>query len=210
MKYDLHTHTKHSRCSLIKPGENIKAAVRAGLAGIAVTDHNSIKGALETARLARKNKEFEVIIGEEVMTDIGEILAYYITEHIKPGRAVDVIDNIKSQGGLVCLAHPYSVGIIRKKTGIEKEILRKIDCIEAFNARTSNSANRLASALAKKSGLAMTGGSDGHFLGEIGNGHTICKSDLHKEILQRKVRAGGNNSLFWFWRCVSFPVRLVR
>ena len=82
MKYDLHTHTNYSKCSNLKPEILLKIAKKRGLNGLAVTDHHKIKGALKVSKLNR-DKNFEVIIGEEVTTDFGEVLAYYINKEIK-------------------------------------------------------------------------------------------------------------------------------
>ena len=60
MKYDLHNHTNHSPCSNLKPEILLKFVEKRGMNGIAVTDHNTIKGALEVKKL-NKDKDFEVI-----------------------------------------------------------------------------------------------------------------------------------------------------
>ena len=79
MKYDLHIHSKYSACSNSSLKDIIKKAKKTSLDGIAITDHNIIKGALEAKKL-NKNKDFEVIVSSEIKTDNGEILAYYINE----------------------------------------------------------------------------------------------------------------------------------
>ena len=64
MKYDLHVHTKYSKCSNLKPSVILKRAKEKGLNGIAIADHNTIKGALEVKKL-NKGNSFEVIVGED-------------------------------------------------------------------------------------------------------------------------------------------------
>ena len=82
MKYDLHNHTYYSKCSNLKPEILIKAAKKKGMDGIAVTDHNTMKGALE-ARKLNKDKDFEVILGEEIGTNFGDVIGLYLKKEIK-------------------------------------------------------------------------------------------------------------------------------
>ena len=82
MKYDLHIHTYNSACSILKPNTILKIAKRVGLDGIAVADHNTIKGGLEVSK-ANKDKNFEVIPSIEVNTDRGHVLGLYVNKEIK-------------------------------------------------------------------------------------------------------------------------------
>ena len=71
MKYDFHTHTKYSADGYINPKTLVKVADKAGLTGVAVTDHNTIKGGLEAKKYGNKN--IEVIVGSEILTDKGRL-----------------------------------------------------------------------------------------------------------------------------------------
>ena len=71
MKYDFHTHTKYSADGNINPKTLVKVADKAGLTGVAVTDHNTIKGGLEAKKYGNKN--IEVIVGSEILTDKGRL-----------------------------------------------------------------------------------------------------------------------------------------
>ena len=95
MKYDLHTHTCYSKCSNMKPDVLLNAAKKRGLNGIAVTDHNTIKGALEVKKL-NKDKDFEVIVGEEISTTAGDVLAHYINKPIKSTNFFELFDHLAS------------------------------------------------------------------------------------------------------------------
>ena len=105
LKYDLHIHTKYSMCGNLEPSLVLKLAKKRGLNGIAITDHNEMKGCFKTKKL-NKDKDFEVVVGSEVRTDKGDLLAYYINEPIKSRELFDVLDEIKGQGGLAVVAHP--------------------------------------------------------------------------------------------------------
>lgn len=199
-RYDLHIHTHYSRCSDLKPKKLLKKAKEKGLDGIAVTDHNTIKGALETKRL-NKDKNFEVIIGEEIMTDKGEVLGLYLKEEIKPGKFKKVVKDIKKQKGIAVIAHPFAVGI-RKKA--DNKSFNKVDAIEGFNARSLfNFENTKAQIKAKELKLPITAGSDSHFSSEVGKAYTKFDGNLKKAIKNKKTNIKGNNSFSLIYRLRS-------
>lgn len=208
-KYDLHIHTHCSPCSINKPADVLKRAVKLGLSGIAITDHNEIKGALEVKAL-NKNPNLEIIIGEEVMTDQCEVLAYYVKEKIKPGKYEDVIREIRRQNAVCSIAHPFSGG---RRAHVSLKFFEKLprellpDAMETFNGRIIvPSANRKAKALAGRLGLAQTGGSDGHFLFELRTGYTEFDGDLKNALRQRKTVSYGKRKLTIIRRLLSFLV----
>lgn len=176
---DLHVHTKYSRDSRNEPALILERAKNLGLDGIAVTDHGTIRGALETKKLNR-DRDFSIIVGCEIKTDRGEIGAYNISEEIKSRELNAAIDEIKSQGGLVWVPHPFDVmrkGVIRKDA--LSEITKRIDLIEGFNARTFGLFNKKAQAFAMENKIPMVAGSDAHMPWEIGKGTTEFR-DLKK------------------------------
>jgi len=192
MKYDLHNHTHYSPCSNLKPEILLKLIKKKGMNGIAVTDHNTIKGALKLKKL-NKDKDFEVIIGDEVKTDYGDVLTYYIQEEIKSRDFFSVVDEVKAQDGLIAIPHPFRTSInptLKFRFPIEK-IKNKVDAIECFNARMLPGDNRIAQAVAKKLGMTGIGGSDAHFRFEIGRAYTVFDGDLRKAIKQKKTGYGG-------------------
>ena len=207
-KYDLHLHTNYSKCSTNDPAKLLMRAKKKGLDGIAITDHNEIRGAQKVAEL-NDDPDFEVVIGEEVMTDKGEILVYYVKERIKPGKYEDVIREVRRQGAVCSVAHPFTSGG-RKKAS--KDFGKKLpDAIEGFNGRLAfGMANRKARAFAKKLGIPTTGGSDGHFLFEIGAGYTIFEGDLKTAIKKGLVKHGGRRKFPMLQRFLSGVVRFVR
>lgn len=187
-RYDLHIHSKYSACSNLRLKTILKIAKKRKLDGIAVTDHDTMKGNMLIRKL-NKDKDFDIIPGEEIMTDNGEILAYYIQEEIKPGRFEDVIDRIHAQDGLVSIAHPYT---LIRKISLKRDIKKRVDAIEGFNGRNIVPyLNKRAGLLAKKLNVAVTGGSDAHFFFEIGNGVTMFNGNLRDAILKRKTSITG-------------------
>ena len=190
MKYDLHNHTHYSPCSSLKPEILLKLTKRKGMNGIAVTDHNSIKGALKVKKL-NKDRNFEVIIGDEVRTNYGDVLAYYLHKEIKSRDLFSVIDEVKAQNGLIAIAHPFRTSINPKFSYPLEKLKNKIDAIECFNSRMLPGNNEKAQKLAKKLKIPGIGGSDAHFRFEIGRSYTIFDGNLRKAIKQNKTNYKG-------------------
>ena len=192
MKYDLHIHTHHSRCSNLKPQIILKLAKKRGLDGIAITDHHETKGALEIKKL-NKDKNFEVIVGEEVSTNLGDVLAYYLSEKIGKLDFFEVVDEAKKQGALIVIPHPFRTTFIKNhkfRIPIGK-VKNFIDAVEGFNARTLPRDNKKASSVADNLKIAKTAGSDSHFFFEIGTARTIFDGDLRKALKSRSTRLEG-------------------
>ncbi|WP_414469626.1 PHP domain-containing protein [Methanobacterium sp. ACI-7] len=193
MKYDLHTHSKYSSDGILKPESMVKLAKKKGLSGIAVTDHNTIRGGLEAKK--HETDDLKVIIGSEVMTDRGEIIGLFLSEEIKATNFNEVVDEIKEQEGLVIVPHPFDL-MRTSSFKLQKEDIKKIDCIEIFNSRcVNNQSNIEAAEFAKFYKLGTTGGSDAHFGHEIGNsGITIMDEDVRKSILNENMLVFGKRS----------------
>jgi len=166
LRADLHTHTYYSRDALTSPGKYIYSCLKRGINCVAVTEHNSIAGALAIQELA----PFKVIVGEEIKTNAGEIIGLFLTEEV-PARLSpeETVERIKRQGGLVSIPHPFD----RFRSGLGNEglsrILPRIDLIESFNARTLLSQdNNKARTFAEENGLIAIAVSDAHSPGELG------------------------------------------
>lgn len=204
--YDLHVHTKYSRCSLLEPAAVLKILKKKGYNGVAITDHNTIKGAIATKKL-NKDKNFEVVVGEEIRSFLPgrghcHILGFYLNKEIKPAGIFEVVDEINSQGGLACIAHPFTEGI-RANVGGRQQLLRqlkkKLVALECFNARNPFAfLDEKARQDARKLNLAMTSGSDGHFAFELGSAATKFdgRLGLRDALKKRKTIAAGGTRFF--------------
>jgi predicted metal-dependent phosphoesterase TrpH len=190
MKYDLHIHSKYSYDSFLKPDKIIKIAKKRSLKGIAITDHNTIKGGLKALR-ENKDKEFDLIIGAEIKTDLGDIIGLFLNEEIKSRRFYEVIDEIKSQDGLTVLPHPY-----RQHKNPEK-MVDHVDLIEGFNARTKKIYNDKSCQLAKGFECTVIAGSDAHLAFEIGRGLTIVKGEIRKSLKTGRTEINGRESNYY-------------
>ncbi len=160
-------HTHYSPDSGMSPETLVAKCQKAGLNLIAVTDHNTIDGALAVRSLA----PFTVIIGEEVGSAEGEITGLFLTETIPRGLPpVETARRIKDQGGLVSIPHPFDRfrrEVIRQQA--LDDILPYADIVEVFNARNNMDAdNRKAYEFAEEHGLLTSGVSDAHTAIELG------------------------------------------
>ncbi len=134
LKIDLHVHTCYSPCSNLSLHTIERVARQRGLDVIAITDHNTIAGAVE---LMSCPAQLRVIVAEEIKTREGEIIGYFLTEEIPPALSVrDTIREIRRQGGLVSIPHPFDIlRISRLGRTVLEEIISDVDMIEVFNSR---------------------------------------------------------------------------
>jgi predicted metal-dependent phosphoesterase TrpH len=168
---DLHMHTNASPDCLNSPGEVVRQARELGLDRIAITDHDQIEGAFE----ARELDPELVIVGEEVRTAEGlDLIGLFLTAHISRGGTFrEVADEIRRQGGVVYVPHPFD-----SHRGTTEDFLEGvrdcIDAVEGFNARIHDSRrNERAQQWALARGLPLGAGSDAHLLSEIGRARVI-------------------------------------
>lgn len=196
---DFHSHTIFSNDSLTRPESLIAISRRRGLDRVVITDHNTIAGALAAHAL---DPEL-VIIGEEIMTTRGEILAAYVTEEIPPGLSPqETIKCLRSQCAFISVSHPFDSW----RSGAWKleyllEIAPLVDAIEIFNARCMIPAgNQRASEFARQKHLPGTAGSDAHAAFELGAATLLLPQFADPDELRIVIREGkvqGRLSPFW-------------
>jgi len=168
-----------------------KILKKKGFRGMAITDHNTVKGAFKKYDI----EDFIIIPGIEISTDRGHLLGLGIEDEIKSRKAEDAIDEIHDKEGIAIIAHPYRIfsGAIKNFEGLN------IDGIETFNARSFPSQNKRAAKLAENMKKSVTGGSDAHYVWEAGRGYTIVDADSEDEviekILKKETKSGGEMSI---------------
>ena len=186
---EFHTHTIYSKDSLAKPEQIIETCRKKGIDRLIITDHNTIAGAIEAQKLAPDL----IIIGEEIMTTRGEILAAFVTEEI-PAMLTpqETIVCLKAQGAFISVSHPFD--FTRSGHWLESDllsILPYIDAIETFNARCLlPRMNRQAQEFAEKYDIASTVGSDAHALFEIGKATLTLPKFKSGDELRKVIRQG--------------------
>lgn len=197
---EFHCHTHASKDSLSRPDALIKTARRKGLDRVVVTDHNSIAG----ARAAQLLDPELIIVGEEIMTTKGEILAAFVQEEIPAFLSPqETIKRLKDQGAFISVSHPFDE--MRKGGWKENDLLEIIpfvDAIEVYNSRCMLPRfNRKAREFAEKHHLAGTVGSDAHAVFEVGRSVLLLDQftgpvEMRKVIRNAKFRVKW--SPWWF------------
>ena len=174
---DLHCHTNASFDSLSRPQAVARAAAERGLTHLAITDHDRIDGAL-AARDAAPDS-LTVIIGQEVRTTTGDLIALYVERPIPPGLTpAEAAGRIREQHGLVGLAHPFDrfrAGAGRRGWEAELEaLIPQLDFVEIWNARLlAGGGNQQAAEFAHLHKLPGVAVSDAHTVVEVGVAYTI-------------------------------------
>lgn len=194
MKFDLHVHSKYSSDCCLEPKELIKAAIKKNLNGIAITDHNTIKGGLKVKKY-EESDDLKIIIGSEISTDRGDVIGLFLSEEINLTDFYGVISEIKDQNGIIIIPHPFDESRHSALYPTDEDI-KYIDCIEGFNSRCiAQQYNNKAIEFGKKHKIPITAGSDAHFANEIGNAGIIIDSeDLREAILKNDIRIFGKQS----------------
>ena len=201
-KADTHIHTTYSD-GLLTPEETVDAIARAtDLKVIAITDHDTAEGAFVAQAYARRHApDLEVIIGQEVTTDEGDVVGLFLKATLPRYKtAAEAVSAIHAQGGLAVAVHPYSRWT---SLGLMQGVAHKIrelpfDAIEVRNGFPTNFiSNPLTTWLNRRFGqnLPEMGGSDSHAPVTAGQPHTrfpgSSATDLRLAIEQGNVTAGG-------------------
>jgi predicted metal-dependent phosphoesterase TrpH len=173
MKVDLHCHSEASSDCITPLADIPKQCRQAGIRVQAITDHNEIWGAKKLKALveADPDDDLQVIVGEEISTNQGEIIGLFLEEKIEPGLSPEeTVRQIREQGGLVLLPHGFDpLKRYRLRPDALTQIAGQIDIVETFNARISRPRwNRAAVDYCEERKLLMSAGSDAHRLADIG------------------------------------------
>ena len=186
MKRDIHVHSTYSDGT-----DSVKSLVRRakqlGLDGIAITDHNTVKGGCEALKYA--TDDFTTIPGIEVSSKEGHILVLNVTDDIKKGiPAEEVAEKAHELGGIAIPAHPYDM----IRTGIGDLALRDcFDAIEAINGKTFINSKNVRK-IAKENNITCVGGSDAHCASELGSVTINLEGDLIDAILKGDIEINAN------------------
>ena len=199
MRLEFHCHTDYSGDGLISPRKLVEVCRQKGIDRIVVTDHNTIAGALVACRLDPQR----VIIGEEILTQSGELLAAFVQEEIPPGLpALETISILREQGAFISVSHPFDTH--RKghwKIPALLDIAPLVDAIEVFNSRCIfPSFNHKARAFAREHGILGTVGSDAHAASEVGQATHLLADFTDTASLKSALATGKEETrLSGFW-----------
>jgi predicted metal-dependent phosphoesterase TrpH len=186
---EFHSHTVYSKDSLTTPRQFLLACRKKSIERVVITDHNTIQGALRI----REIDPDRVIVGEEIMTQSGELLAVFVEEEVPPGLpALEAISLLRQQNAFISVSHPFD----QYRSGHWKlldllQIAPLVDALEVFNARClSSDSNHQAQEFARLHNLPGTVGSDAHAPFELGRACLRMPRFLNREgLLQALTQA---------------------
>ena len=210
-KADMHLHTLYSdgTASVREVLDHIEA--RTDLDLVAITDHERIDGALRAREIhAAGGYSFELVVGEEITTRRGHVLALFLTERVPALRSLgETLERIHDQGG-VAIA-PHSLAPLTPSLGIRSlrwshassDPRHRLDAIELMNPSTAGRARRAARERLNADLLRLpaVGNSDAHVLEGIGTAWTwfpgSTADDYRAALTDGTTRPDGN---FWTHR----------
>jgi len=207
---DLHTHTNASD-GWPTPLQLVEhASRRTHLDVIAITDHDTIQGALRAAEHAARRSKVQVIIGEEVSSRDGHIIGLFLEKRVPPGlSAAATIHTIHEQGGIAIAAHPFwrTQRLVRSGNPVHgvgwlaAEL--PFDAIEVENATPGFYVfNRLARRLNMGLGAAELGCSDAHIVDAVGRAFTEFPGKT-PAALRKAIEAGTTRAARRRYRAVG-------
>ncbi len=190
MRFDLHIHSNFSSDSSLSIDDILKKAVKKGLDGIAICDHNTVAGSLHARERALElNLPLLVLPAVEVSTTKGHLIVLGMRENIQPNLTPEETVRIAHEkGGVVIAAHPFKIRSIGSVDGLD------VDAIETFNSRCIFGENTKAKEMARLLGKPETGGSDSHMLATIGLGFTEIDAEPEEEAVLSAIRDGRTHS----------------
>lgn len=187
LRFDLHVHTSYSKDGLSTVEDILRAAAARGLAGVAITDHNTTAGARYALEVVDKVAPGLIVIpGEEISTKSGHLIVLGIKQDIPPGMTVeDTIMEARKLGGLVVVPHPYN----RPRHGMP--IPEGADAAEVYNSRyILGMHNRMAKRGAMARNLPEVAGSDAHQASLVGSAITLIKAERNPQAVLDAIRQG--------------------
>jgi predicted metal-dependent phosphoesterase TrpH len=207
---DMHLHTLYSDGTMEVQALLDRVERSTELDLIAVTDHERIDGALRAQELhAAGDYHFGLVVGEEITTRRGHLLALFLTERVPPLRPLEeTIERIHAQGGIAIAPHPMAP--LTPSLG-RRSLLRlhddpddrhRLDAIEMLNPSVAGRARRPHRlALNQVMELAAVGNSDAHVLEHVGTGwtwfHGSSAEDYRRAIAERTTEAEGEYWTHW-------------
>ena len=212
LRVELHCHTVASPDGHITVDGLVRTARRRGIDVVAITDHDTIDGALDVRRFAeRRDVGLRIVVGEErTLADGSHVIGLFLEEAIRSDTLPEAAREIDEQGGICVLPHPFrrrdgvlrdgSAAVRAEDDGGVTAVLGELAArdtasplaFEIFNPKCSLDENERARELLG-SGLAVVGGSDAHYEADVGECVNVVAYDTDVESSLRRAlaRPGG-------------------
>ena len=198
LKIDLHVHTCYSPDAITTLKEVIVYSKKRGLDGVAVSDHDTLAGALKL-----QNSDLIVIPGIEITTLRGHLLALNVTTPIPPKLGInETIPTIHAAGEIAIAATPT---LFYKSAPSQQTAF--YDAIEVMNSSSVpfQLSTRLNQKFATRLNLPQTAGSDSHYAPEIGAAYTVIEADPGVDEIVQAIKKGATIPM---GKSMSWRVRL--
>ncbi len=206
---EFHVHTRYSKDSILSYWLILLMLKVKKIDTVTITDHNEVAGALKFKNKFKKHG-IELIVGEEIFTNKGEIIGLGLTKKIEPDLSPEeTIRQIREQNGIVYVPHPYDEK--RYKTVLVEEEIEKnkdeIDFIEVHNGRNISSRfDEKQNEIAEKYNLTKIIGSDAHTFFELGRNYVITENKITIDNLKEEYK----NVKFNEKKCINFAHKWTR
>jgi predicted metal-dependent phosphoesterase TrpH len=200
MLIDLHCHSKYSQDNNLEPEDLIRRALELDLDGVCFTEHHSLQCSWPLERMKFPDN-FLLFRGIEISTDAGHLLVYGLTDdswntwgrnnYLKLPK---ILEKVHALGGICAPAHPFRGW---ESLGDSLFTAEDLDAIETHNGVNGPKQNQLAIEAAAKLGLPSIGGSDCHYLEQVGRACTEFANPIRTlEDLVREIAAGNCRGRF--------------
>lgn len=208
---DMHFHSRHSD-GADSVAEIAERARRLGI-GIAITDHNDITGAVELDQhkdiLTIPGIEITAAEGTHVLVYFNRIrdLKHFYAHHVQPNMGASVMSSIglnvdeitacaRAYDSVIIFPHPYSAaftGVCNHSfsAGKLRRLLDAADGVEVINSENLKRWNLKSALLGFNLNRAITGGSDGHSVQQMGTAVTYADCKPSRAAFLNVVRSGG-------------------
>ena len=196
-KADMHLHSLYSDGTATVQAILDHVERHTDLDVIAITDHERIDSAVRAREIhAAGDYHFDLVVGEEITTRRGHVVALFVSERIPALRPLaETLERIHDQGGIAIAAHPMapltpSLGarsLLASRAAVDPR--HRLDGIELMNPSVAGRARRDARNRlnADVLGLAAVGNSDAHVLEGIGSAWTWfggSSADAYREAIE--------------------------
>ncbi|MFA5158766.1 MAG: CehA/McbA family metallohydrolase [Patescibacteria group bacterium] len=211
--YHIHTNFSDGKPSIEEVLDYVEQ--KTDLDVIAISDHDTIEGAVQAKKLAEeRNYRFAVVVGEEVSTADGHIVGLFLNTKIEPGKSTkESISEIKKQGGIAIASHPFqhtkfsnNQMITMDGIGSKKlyDLRFDIDGVETVNATPTLSDENLGVTTLNRSLIhaAETGGSDAHIKEAIGTGFTVFEGKTAEEF-RTAIKNNQTQAIYGRWTILA-------
>ena len=210
-KADMHLHTLYSDGTADVQALLDHVERGTDLDVVAITDHERVDGALRAREIhAAGGYSYELVVGEEITTRRGHLLALFIEERIPALRPItETLERIREQGGLAIATHPMAplTPSLGRRTLLQlhhdPDPRHHLDAIEIHNPSPAGRARRLERHHLNQSLLHLpgVGNSDAHVLEHVGTGWTWFEGwtaeDYRRAVLDHAVEADGEHWGHW-------------